>query len=300
MDKENIKLAAGYRAFYGKEFLLYSIKSIYPYVERIIIALSKIPHSASFKRQKPDITADFIRKFCDSENKIEIIEGSWGARSPFASAETVKEAEAGHSNAILNYVREKYPCINYLLTIDTDEIFTEESITGLMKVIKKNPDTCGFNMVSKIYWKGLHYILEESEPGYLPIAVKIMPDVEFTQVRSINKKNSFNVPPDIYYHHPSYARSSEAILKKIKTFSHAKEIRKDWYKNVWQKWDKNKDLPNLHPLFDGSWWKRAIRVNDADAPQIIRNHPYFQYETVDEFENSAKEKEKTAGLWIPQ
>ena len=301
-NKKPIRLAAGYRAFYGKEYIHYSIKSIYEHVEKIVVAISHIPQAPSLKRYKPDITSEFIKKFTDKDKKIEVIEGSWGSRCFWLRASRYQDLQAKHYNAVLNYIRDKYPQFNYLLILDTDEIFTDESIGGLKKGIEEHPEALEFRMSCKTYWKGLHYIMQEDIAGaYLtqPVAVKVIPGLQFIKTRQIaDEKSIITLPESVYYHHPSYARSSEEILKKIRTFGHAREIRKNWYKDIWEAWDKNRNLTDMHPLFGGTWWKKVIRIEDEQVPRILRNHPYFAYDTVDDFEKAMKDKSKDLDLWV--
>ena len=54
----------------------------------------------------------------------------------------------------------------------------------------------------------------------------------------------------------------------------------------------------MHPLFGGTWWKKVIRIEDEQVPRILRNHPYFAYDTVDDFEKAMKNKSKDLDLWI--
>ncbi len=296
-DGMTIRFAAGYRAFYGVDYILYSISTIYKYVEKIIVAITDTPQVFSlFNRYKPEITEEFIKRYPDPDRRIAVIKGSWGATLLNSDS---RRCEGAHSNAILDYIRNKNPELNYLLILDTDEILTDEGIAGLIEAIKIHPEAYAFKMSYRTYWKGLHYIAQE-ETCSATVCIKITPDVKFTNIRDINKKEAITLKKGIYYHHPAYALSSKKLLMKLKTFGHAKEIRKNWYKNVWKTWDGNKNLNNLHPLFSGSWWKKAIRIDDDEAPQILKAHPYFPYDTVDDFEKAMQDKEKSIDLWIPR
>lgn len=286
-NKKPIKFAAGYRAFYGKEYLFYSISTVYKHVEKIIIAITDKPQSFSmFKRYKPDVTEEFLRMYPDPENKITIIRGSW---APGLFSRDTRKHEARHSNAVLNYIKEKNPDIDYLIFLDTDEILTDESILGLKQAVENNPHAYVFKMKYRTYWKGLHYITEGETPP-ATVCVRAAQDVRFTHVREINKPDCVILKDSLFYHHMSYALSTEMLLIKLKTFGHAKEIRKNWVNEVWRQWDKNRNLENLHPLFDGAWWKRAIKLKKEQTPALLHHHPYFSYDTADEYEASKKIK----------
>ncbi|MFH0731792.1 MAG: hypothetical protein V2A72_02590 [Candidatus Omnitrophota bacterium] len=296
--EETIRFALGYRAFYGIQYVLYSMHALYSHVEKIVVAITDTPQTFSVLwRYKPEITPEFIKKYPDIGRKIEVIKGSWG---PNLIDRNTLKFEARHCNAILDYVRGKNPELNYLIILDTDEILTDESIAGLKKAILMHPEAYAFKMCYKNYWKGLHYVAEGKYHS-ATVCIKITPDIKFSDVnvREINKKPVIALGENIYYHHLTYALSTKKLLIKIRTFGHANTIRKNWYRDVWKAWDNNKSIANIHPLFDGSWWEKAIRINDSEVPQLLRQHPYFQHETVDDFERAMAAR-KTQDLWVPR
>ncbi|GAH13593.1 unnamed protein product [marine sediment metagenome] len=58
----------------------------------------------------------------------------------------------------------------------------------------------------------------------------------------------------------SYVRSDEEMLRKIQSFSHAKDIFSGWYENIWLKW--RNDMTNLHPSKVGDF-KKTISVSES-------------------------------------
>jgi hypothetical protein len=71
-------------------------------------------------------------------------------------------------------------------------------------------------------------------------------------------------------HHMSYARSDDALLRKITSFSHADEIVPGWYERVWLAWDARPELEELHPTHPPAY-RRAVRQPLEKLPPALRD-----------------------------
>jgi hypothetical protein len=70
-------------------------------------------------------------------------------------------------------------------------------------------------------------------------------------------------------HHLSYARTDEEIWTKIHSFSHAAEVKPDWYERVWKGWDADHNLQNLNPAYPDAY-PRAVEQDPAALPPVLR------------------------------
>lgn len=72
-------------------------------------------------------------------------------------------------------------------------------------------------------------------------------------------------PEMIVNHHMSYVRTNQQLIRKINTFSHGEEQRKDgkntkeiwneWYNNIWLKWTPEMENLHVNPDHTGSFSK---------------------------------------------
>lgn len=139
---------------------------------------------------------------------------------------------------------------SWALIVDADERYLQSDI----KLLKKEITACDsqdFGIIRtrqmKVFWKSPDYIMPH-DTGNGPI-IATRTNHRFTHARSIPSLNIYFSAVTLY--HFSYVRNDEAMLKKIRTFSHANEFDvESWYKNVWLKWTP--EMRNLHPTIPNS------------------------------------------------
>jgi len=163
-----------------------------------------------------------------------------------------------------NFVMEKAKAdgYDYVFVIDADEFYTKEDIKKAIDFIKDNPSE-RFNVSSCIYiWKNENW---ETLPRYeRTIPVCYRSDMRFNNNRNIIAETKL-LPPDITMYHFSYAGSDERILSKLQHFSHAKEMRPEWFDEIWKKWTP--EMEDIHPGYNKHAFKRAIPYQ---CPEEIR------------------------------
>lgn len=153
-----------------------------------------------------------------------------------------------------NYGVSQLRNMDWILTVDADERYSEESIILLKDFLETAPlPAYGIGTIYT-YWKQPNIRIEPKESGGLIVATK--PRVVFTDKRCIDSQWDF-LPPEIIMDHLSYVRTDEEMLRKIKTFEHQHEIIPNWYEEKWLKWTP--EMENLHPVNPSSF-KKAIYV----------------------------------------
>lgn len=183
------------------------------------------------------------------DSRIKIIQGTW-------------DDEAIQRNFGINYLCNDLKC-DYVLTIDSDEIFLDNDLLALQSV-------CNTNIHKAIggrlwtYWKTPEYRIDPPE-GIVPcIAVK--KNVHFLHHRALNE---YLFQSNIWFHHLSYVRTNDDLKEKLRIFGHSTEVLPDWYKKIWKRWDKNKEMLDLHPTHPACY-KQAIYAPNKELNEILK------------------------------
>ena len=127
---------------------------------------------------------------------------------------------------------------DYVLIVDADELYTakdQETILNSIGVEERFVDNTWAYRAScvKTYFKTPEYVLDPPDT-HEPVVAINPKKVLFNDCRIPDTQ--YQIPLDITMHHLSYLRSDTRIFTKIKQFMHYDQIKKDWYANVWQKW----------------------------------------------------------------
>ncbi|MCC7436228.1 MAG: glycosyltransferase [Methanoregulaceae archaeon] len=162
---------------------------------------------------------------------VEVILGCW-------------DDEAEHRQAVLTWARAQE--IRRLLIPDTDEVLSPELLDSLFQLAAiELADQVHVEMDT--YWKSPEYVIRPRErlrPVILvdPAAVQHRHIREYQGQRPLVLSAAHGV-----LHHLSYAGPDERIRRKVDSWSHRDELLPDWLDRVWDAWDENRTLGNLHP-----------------------------------------------------
>jgi glycosyltransferase involved in cell wall biosynthesis len=188
----------------------------------------------------------------------------WGERTELDDTEliaTQKGAEVivsswKNEQEQRNFGMEWLKDCDWILVIDADERYSEESVKRL-KIFLERADkpAYGINTIYT-YWKDWNHRIEPKENGGLIVAVR--PNVRFTYLRCIDSIWDF-LPKEIVMHHGSYVRTNEEMTRKCKQLKFNNELLDGWYENKWLGWDKDNSIEDLHPC-NGISFKRTKYV----------------------------------------
>jgi hypothetical protein len=93
----------------------------------------------------------------------------------------------------------------------------------------------------------------------------------FIEDRHVAAGSQASVPLELCpIHHMSYARSDDQILRKITTFSHAREVVPGWFERIWRGWDADRTLENLNPCWPAAYRRIVDQSYDALPPVLRR------------------------------
>lgn len=180
------------------------------------------------------------------DQRIEVLEGNW-------------TNEADTRNAGMNYLQD----CDYVFMVDSDEILVDRDLRTLKEM-------CDSGLHSAIavhlftYWKTPEYRIEPPEDGTIKMVLR--GDVRLVGVREIRERFT---TADVWCRHLSYVRTDEEAREKMRLSGHAREIRPDWYEQVWRAWDTNRNLENLHPVHPSAY-RRATRIADPELQEALQ------------------------------
>jgi glycosyltransferase involved in cell wall biosynthesis len=182
--------------------------------------------------------------------------------SPVEADETYRIAKEAGAEVIMRYWEDEAEQRNwglaylykydYVLIVDPDELYTEESQIILLnrlndpldyvnRVKKPLPAFACEEMVT--YWKTTDYILDPKD-SHLPIIAIDPKQVRFTEKRACRMKaegsgfvSSCEPISGVITHHMSWVKTDSKVKEKIEAYAHAHDFNTDyWFENVWKKW----------------------------------------------------------------
>ena len=265
-----MRLCAAYKVFNGALYLPYSMKSIYNYVDRIIVFLSTVPWNGP---EVPlDNTEEIVRNFPDPRKKISLVKGDFRYHK---TPEDAYKNEFLQLNEMLSVVRSESPKNSHYLHVDADEVYQPEHIQYLRTLLSTRPDVGSVSCAWRCYWKSFRYWIDPIESSRPLIAFRIDAHTKFTGLRKVNME-PLVIPSEkeLLIHHFSYAMTSDMVRAKIQAYSHCNEVRKDWFENVWLAWDHHREMENLHPVW-ACEYKKAVRADESTLPKVMKTHPFY-------------------------
>lgn len=267
---KKLKIAANYVVFYGEEFIEYSVKSIYEYVERINIAVGK----KSWKNHKAERFAPIdnllekVYSIPDPDKKIRIYKGIW-------------DSDTEHRNFLLDKCIGKY---DYAMLIDADEVWEKEQIQGLRDTAEKCrdiPEIKAVSVGSINYYKSLHW-------GHKGLRYNI--NYLFRADGSVHHewiRHPGTVKTEetsAYYHHYGYAYPPDIIKNKVQMWGHSGEVMEDWFNKAYLPWKPNSNAQAWSPTSD--LWEPMKRYGLIPEMEGHRLSKFEYYKEEDDFSNN--------------
>jgi GT2 family glycosyltransferase/predicted O-methyltransferase YrrM len=245
--------SAVYCVYDDDVWLRQSLSSVYSCCDRIFFLVGDKPWNGDCTDNSSTLCC--IHDYPDPHRKIEVITGIW-------------ENEADQRNAGLRLVEKEGQ--DYCFVVDADEIYDPTNLKNMMNFAISHPEIECWHMTWDTYWKSPFYKIEPREP-FKPVVFIKSGGLMFVKNRDVGGDGHGLIPPEIgFCHHLSYARTDKQVRKKIGTFSHAQEIKSDWFQSIWKRWDSDHSLSNLHPTHP-SVYQRAVSQPTAALPPVLRD-----------------------------
>jgi len=178
--------------------------------------------------------------------RVDFLEANW-------------ESESATRNAGMEY----YSDADYVFLVDSDEILLDHDLEQLRDLCQSG-DHRVIAVRLYTYWKTPQWRIDPPEDGSIKMVLR--KDVRMTGVREVREQPHLT---DIWCRHFSYVRTDEEVREKVRLSGHSREIRHDWYENVWRAWDRNPKLENLHPVHPRAY-KHALKVADPELEGVLK------------------------------
>lgn len=259
------RLEVSYLLSYDYEMIFLSIKQLYNYVDRIVIAIDK-----DFKTWSgndfiiPDSFFERIKEI-DFEKKIEFYKDFF-----FIPTNSPIENESRERNLALKKLAR-----GWKIQLDVDEYVYD--FEELSKYLKKYWYLTLLPKFTPINFKGnLITLFKKIDKGYLYIENK----EEFAFITN-QSQNQFtrknykirNINININVIHNSWARDNKEIINKIKNWGHRDDFDTFEYFEFWKKLNEEnyKEVNDFHPTVP-SVWNRLLFLECKNEEEFIRNY----------------------------
>lgn len=158
------------------------------------------------------------------------------------------ESQADHLNHGLSLLAS----YDWVLIVDADEFYTAESIRALFLAMSRSRADAITAPHMKVYWKTADWELVPDQTDNPIVAIR--PSCRF---RFMRQADCSKEPMAGWMYHFSYVRNDAEMLRKIRSFEHAREFdTQRWYEGTWLAWTLTST--DLHPLTPAKF-KRALR-----------------------------------------
>lgn len=227
--KGEARIAAAFLIHDDNEFLEVALKSFEMGTDRFVF-VSRVPWAGD--------GGDWQRTVAISEAAgCKVVTGDWSS-------------ERDHRKAAYSHL--KSLGFTHALIPDGDEVIEPELLISLIEIA--HADLADRVYIEwETYWRDPYHVVRPSE-SFTPcmlINLDRARHVELRQFeggRALLLNNTYGL-----VHHLSYAGSDDRIARKISTWSHRNEVVEGWWERVWQGWDRNRRLENLHPTHPESY-----------------------------------------------
>lgn len=235
--------------FYGAEYLEACIKSMIPWVDKLIIVYVDKPsqgHNTSIPcpESRDQLHSIAVKAVTDMEANSKF---EWHDAGTFHN-------ESAHRNYILQY-SEGYDLI---FTLDADEVCEakdmEYAIENAYNSKARHIGISGFVN----FWKSFNWACYDS---FLPY--------RFVNLHNVKGHGQTN----LRIYHFSTCQDLKTIEFKWNVSGHKNELRKDWF-DIYNKWQPGlKFDKGLHPVAFDLW--EAMPFDKESLPEVLKSHPRF-------------------------
>ncbi len=235
---------------YGGEFLNEAIKSVEPYVEKIIILYTSIPSYGHYTNNGCPESEEELRNIAyTASNKVE-----W---------HNVTASNEGTHRGLIYKFAEGFDGI---LAFDADEVMGDlTEVLPLCFASKKR--YIGFSGYVN-FWKSFNYACYD---GFTPI--------RYTNLNNIDAVGCDVVPATVY--HFSCAQRMEIMRYKLEIHGHKAEIRHDWLTDIYGAWSPENNFGNLHLVsYIPALWN-AVEFDRTTLPDLLKIHPNYDKKTIE-------------------
>ncbi len=254
------------KTFSGSEFVKAAIKSVYPFLDKIVFINSDVSWTGEYGNTVKPVIEEWAKNN-DTERKIVHFQCNVMSQD--------EQYQAGYAWAKSAFNPD------WIMIFDTDEVWDE---TGLNVAKRCLAECTEYNAIAAnmhTYIKSPFY--KVTPPEWCKPTVFIRPvHHSFLGIRG-NEVTPRIIPDDLYFHHFTYVRKTEKdVLKKIATTlvgdregtpSNLVDMEK-WIANKWNKLPKAKNF-HTTKAYEKSWHKIEI-IRECELPITVQGTPIIE------------------------
>jgi glycosyltransferase involved in cell wall biosynthesis len=278
-----VKIAAVYCVYNEEEYLPYSVRSVLPAVDRVILCLGLAPYTAYGSEAAEAFPPDGTERIVDSlerefPGRVQVIKARWPSQIEHRDAGLRRCLELG---------------MEYYFLVDGDEVYRGDHLERIRRTLDQHPEVGTFIVKCHTFWRSFRYRIPPEALSWRPrrifkltqrrriLGIPFPHSLRFVGINDLNSLGRlYEFPPqEAAFYHFSYARSPERMREKLSTFPHAKEILEGWYERVWLAWADKRQMENLHPT-DPPKFPKALYQDPSDLPPVLLDHPYYAREII--------------------
>lgn len=257
-----MRIVALYKTFRGEEFVTASLQSIYNSVDKIVMVHSNISWTGQIGNTVlPEVIK--WKKEADVFDKIVNLT---------IDTESISQEEQYKIGFRFITDNIKY---DYIMLIDTDEVWEQKDLEKAFTFIKKHPEYNSFSVSMRTYIKSPFYRLTNIEPCKPVVFIKKGGE-GIQGVRGNGIKPRILIP-DTFFHHFAYVRKDDkSVFEKIisSTFADGLELvdLKKWKVEKWRKMPKS---TNFHTSKGYESYLEGLEViSFTELPQVLQERIY--------------------------
>lgn len=244
---------------YGKDYLPYAIRSIYPLVNQINIFYTPHPSHGHATSLPPIETEEELWQAAftyDPDKKVH-----------FTRVEGIRYEGQQRDYAVSKC---KEFGADILLVQDYDEIWQLETLQKALTLVEETTIDWGryiWRVNFRHFWRSFNYVCKDDGWPDRIIDLRNFPHDNYGY-NYISREFG-----DIY--HFGYAIKSSVLRYKLAIHGHHNEMRKGWLESKWYPFAKE----DVHPTNDKNFWN-AVPFDKTTLPEFMREHPFYDLEMI--------------------
>ena len=234
-------------------------------VAKIVLVENKTP-MVNVITNKPlwdtkDTITKFLTKYSDAKDIMTYRETNWDIADPVQKENIVRDES-------LRIAREEYD-MKWAWIVDADEVYSNSDIAGLWTWFKSQSVPAA-KIKWYTYWRSIHWRIDPPEPFMPTVIVPTTSKCLSIRFFDVTPIAAVCPPEKCMARHYSYARKPFEVKRKVTLCTHACDIKKNWFEEVFMKWSP--DMQNLHPT-DPHCYTKAIKCT-LPLPESMVGHEY--------------------------
>lgn len=229
-------------AHYGCEWIHACIKSMEPFVERIVIIYSdQGTQGARVPNPCPESEEQLKTIALAASPKVEWVKG-WFTR------------ETDHRAEIMNYVQDE----ELIFSLDTDEVAEPADVPAALEYAY-NSSARFINIKGFInFWRSFNHACYD---GFLPY-----------RIFNLNNQAGQDTAECRIYHMGCF-QGIDIVRYKWLVSGHRNEIRRNWIDEIYLRWTPENNLQDLHCVALNLW--NVVPFDKTKLPDVLKDHPNY-------------------------